>query len=184
MVCCPGSRAPLWFHTPPLPCTHTCLPVSRADFGFDDNERDKYLGGYIAAAFYMVGAPAALLFGYLSDTVNRRNLLFVAVLLGGWMAWHGRVLGCGSEGCCWLAQQGSEPLVSLFPNVVPLVLSSVLDKELMSSACAPAGEGPCIMTYFVTQYWQLLVLRLLTGISLGGGCPGPGGHTTLRRSGA
>lgn len=29
-----------------------------------------------------VGAPAALLFGYLSDSVNRRNLLFVAVLLG------------------------------------------------------------------------------------------------------
>jgi len=34
-----------------------------------------------------------------------------------------------------------------------------------------AGEGPCILTYFVTKYWQLLVLRLLTGISLGGtGC--------------
>ena len=53
-----------------------------ADFGFDDEQRDKYLGGYIAAAFYIVGAPAALLFGYLSDTVNRRNLLFAAVLLG------------------------------------------------------------------------------------------------------
>ena len=24
------------------------------------------------------------------------------------------------------------------------------------------------MTYFVTSYWQLLLLRLLTGISLGG----------------
>jgi MFS family permease len=58
-------------------------PVT-ADFGFNDEQRDKYLGGYIAAAFYMVGAPAALLFGYLSDTVNRRNLLFVAVLLGEW----------------------------------------------------------------------------------------------------
>ncbi|GAB4817048.1 hypothetical protein N2152v2_004094 [Parachlorella kessleri] len=90
------------------------LTAIARDFGFNDEQRDKYLGGYIAAAFYIVGAPAALLFGYLSDTVNRRNLLFAAVLL---------------------------------------------------------GEGPCIMTYFVTRYWQLLVLRLLTGISLGGTFP-------------
>ena len=55
-----------------------------------------------------------MLFGYLSDTVNRRNLLFAAVLL---------------------------------------------------------GEGPCILTYFVTNFWQLFVLRLLTGISLGGTFP-------------
>jgi predicted MFS family arabinose efflux permease len=90
------------------------LTAIAQDFGFNDDERDKYLGGYIAAAFYMVGAPAALLFGYLSDTVNRRNLLFYAVIL---------------------------------------------------------GEGPCILTYFVTKYWQLLVLRLMTGISLGGTLP-------------
>ena len=83
-------------------------------FGFDEQERDKYLGGYVAAGFYIVGAPAALLFGYLSDTVNRRNLLFIAVIL---------------------------------------------------------GEGPCILTYFVTEFWQLFVLRLLTGISLGGTLP-------------
>lgn len=76
------------------------LTAIAQDFGFDDAQRDKYLGGYIAAAFYMVGAPAALLFGYLSDTSNRRNLLFAAVLL---------------------------------------------------------GEGPCILTFFVTRYWQLLV---------------------------
>lgn len=31
-----------------------------------------------------------------------------------------------------------------------------------------AGEAPCIMTYFVRNYWELLFLRLLTGISLGG----------------
>ena len=92
----------------------TPLLLLKPGFNFDDQERDKYLGGYVAAGFYLVGAPAALLFGYLSDTVNRRNLLFAAVIL---------------------------------------------------------GEGPCILTYFVTQFWQLLVLRLLTGISLGGTLP-------------
>ena len=34
-----------------------------------------------------------------------------------------------------------------------------------------AGEAPCIATYWVRSYWQLLVLRLLTGISLGGILP-------------
>jgi MFS family permease len=30
------------------------------------------------------------------------------------------------------------------------------------------GEVPCLLTYWVTQYWQLLLLRCLTGISIGG----------------
>jgi len=42
----------------------------------------RYLGGYVAAAFFAVGAPAALLIGYLCDKMNRRNLLFAVVLLG------------------------------------------------------------------------------------------------------
>lgn len=32
----------------------------------------------------------------------------------------------------------------------------------------PAGEAPCMLTIFVTNYWQLFTLRLLTGIALGG----------------
>ena len=34
-----------------------------------------------------------------------------------------------------------------------------------------AGEGPCLLTYLVTQYWQLFLLRALTGISIGGCLP-------------
>ena len=34
-----------------------------------------------------------------------------------------------------------------------------------------AGEGPCLATFFVKRYWQLLVLRILTGISVGGTFP-------------
>lgn len=90
------------------------LTAIATDFGFDERQRDRFLGGYIAAAFYMVGAPAALLFGYLSDKYNRKWLLFSAVLL---------------------------------------------------------GEAPCILTVFVTNYWQLFTLRLLTGIALGGALP-------------
>ena len=41
------------------------------------------------------------------------------------------------------------------------------------------GEGPCMLTIFVTNYWQLFTLRLLTGIALGG-APG-GGVPLLRR---
>jgi hypothetical protein len=60
------------------------LTAIAQDFGFDDHQRDRMLGGAIAAAFYMVGAPAALLFGWLSDRVNRKRLLFAAVVLGKW----------------------------------------------------------------------------------------------------
>jgi len=42
----------------------------------------RYLGGYIAAAFFGMGAPSALVIGLLADRVNRRNLLFAIVLLG------------------------------------------------------------------------------------------------------
>ena len=34
-----------------------------------------------------------------------------------------------------------------------------------------AGEGPCLLTYFVTSYWWLFLLRSLTGISIGGCLP-------------
>lgn len=90
------------------------LTAVARDFNFTDAQRDKYLGGVISAAFFLLGAPAALLIGYLSDTMNRAKLLFWVVLL---------------------------------------------------------GEGPCLLTYFVTSYWQLFVLRALTGISIGGCLP-------------
>ena len=56
--------------------------ICNVAFGFSEDERDRYLGGYIAAAFYLFGAPAAILFGYLSHTVSRRALFLLAVLLG------------------------------------------------------------------------------------------------------
>ncbi|CAK0784876.1 hypothetical protein CVIRNUC_008081 [Coccomyxa viridis] len=90
------------------------LTLIAKEFGFNEEEKTKYLGGYIAAAFFAIGAPAALFIGYLCDKMNRRNLLFAVVLL---------------------------------------------------------GEGPCLATYFVRRYWQLVLLRVLTGISVGGAFP-------------
>lgn len=58
------------------------LTAVAEDFGFADAQRDKYLGGVISAAFFLLGAPAALLIGYLSDTMNRAKLLFWVVVLG------------------------------------------------------------------------------------------------------
>ena len=52
------------------------------DFGFDAAERDQYLGGYISGAFFLLGAPAALVIGYLSDVTKRTHLLFWVVILG------------------------------------------------------------------------------------------------------
>jgi len=33
------------------------------------------------------------------------------------------------------------------------------------------GEVSCLATYFVSNYWQLLICRILTGISIGGATP-------------
>jgi MFS family permease len=35
-------------------------------------------------------------------------------------------------------------------------------------ACVILGEAPCLATYLVTKYWQLLATRALTGIAVGG----------------
>eukprot|EP00937_MAST-01D_sp_MAST-1D-sp2_P002539 g2539.t1 len=87
------------------------------EFGFDEQQRDKMLGGDIAVAFFMVGGVASLGVGYLTDRpdlTSRRDLYALVVLL---------------------------------------------------------GEGATVLTYFVTAYWQLVVLRALTGLSVGGALP-------------
>ena len=52
------------------------LTAIAKDFGFNDEERDRKLGGEIALGFFILGAPVALLAGYLTDltkvTVPRR----------------------------------------------------------------------------------------------------------------
>ena len=58
------------------------LTAVARDFGFNDDQRDKYLGGFVSAAFFLLGAPAALVVGYLSDAMNRARLLFWVVILG------------------------------------------------------------------------------------------------------
>eukprot|EP00798_Chlamydomonas_sp_ICE-L_P009776 gene9778-7658_t len=83
-------------------------------FGFDEQEKDRYLGGYISAGFFAIGAPAALLMGFLSDRWNRKNLLVAVVII---------------------------------------------------------GEMPCLCTYWVQTYAQFFVLRMMTGIAVGGCFP-------------
>lgn len=44
-----------------LSCRVLQLSAAAAYFGLDDVQKDTYLGGYLMAAFFLVGAPAALL---------------------------------------------------------------------------------------------------------------------------
>ncbi|KAL7534069.1 hypothetical protein ACHAXR_005618 [Thalassiosira sp. AJA248-18] len=53
------------------------------EFQFDDIERDKKLGKYIAIAFFMVGVPASFIVGCLADVMEKRSLLFLCVILVG-----------------------------------------------------------------------------------------------------
>jgi Major Facilitator Superfamily len=52
------------------------------EFGFDDDERDRKLGGQIAVAFFLVGAPVSFLVGWLADS-HQRAPLFAAIVFFG-----------------------------------------------------------------------------------------------------
>uniref|UniRef100_A0A383W382 Major facilitator superfamily (MFS) profile domain-containing protein n=1 Tax=Tetradesmus obliquus TaxID=3088 RepID=A0A383W382_TETOB len=90
------------------------LSAAAAYFGLNDQQKDTILGGYLMAAFFLIGAPSALLCGYLADTHNRVLMLAAIIII---------------------------------------------------------GEAPCLCTYWVTELWQFFVLRMLTGIAVGGCFP-------------
>jgi hypothetical protein len=52
------------------------------DFGLDAVERDKKLGGDISLAFFLLGAPASFLVGFLADTFDRSVVFALTVVIG------------------------------------------------------------------------------------------------------
>jgi MFS family permease len=58
------------------------LSAIAASFGFNDEERDRKLGGDIALAFFVLGAPASFVIGSLADHYNR-VILFTLTVIGG-----------------------------------------------------------------------------------------------------
>jgi predicted MFS family arabinose efflux permease len=58
------------------------LSAAAAEFGLDDAQKDAVLGGGLMACFFLVGAPAALIVGYMADRVRRVRLLFAVVAIG------------------------------------------------------------------------------------------------------
>ena len=58
------------------------LTAIAREFKFSDAERDAKLGGNISFGFFVLGAPAALLVGYLTDSFNRCKLFGCVVILG------------------------------------------------------------------------------------------------------
>lgn len=58
------------------------LTAIAKEFNFNDEQRDKKLGGEIALAFFVLGAPASYLVGSLGDTYNRTKLFAATVCIG------------------------------------------------------------------------------------------------------
>lgn len=52
------------------------------EFDMDNDERDRKLGGDIALAFFLLGAPASLIVGFFADTHDRRKLFGCTVFVG------------------------------------------------------------------------------------------------------
>lgn len=58
------------------------LTVIAEEYNWDEDKRDKYLGGYISIGFFAVGGIVALFIGYLSDTINRKWVFVITVAIG------------------------------------------------------------------------------------------------------
>jgi hypothetical protein len=84
------------------------------EFGMSPQERDEKLGGGIALAFFLIGAPAALAIGWYADALPRKGM-FCAVLF--------------------------------------------------------LGQAPALLTLWAASYWELFVLRALTGVAIAGVLP-------------
>lgn len=58
------------------------LTAMAREFNFNDQQRDTKLGGDIALAFFVLGAPASFVIGCLGDSWNRTRLFAITVGIG------------------------------------------------------------------------------------------------------
>lgn len=85
-------------------------------FGFDDDERDRKLGGDIALAFFLLGAPASFVIGFLADFCDRTQLFAATVFAGEgacmatyWTTTYGQLYAC--RAITGLSVGGALPLI-------------------------------------------------------------------------
>ncbi len=58
------------------------LTAMAEEFGFDEEERDRKLGGDISLAFFLLGAPASMVIGCLTDSSDRSVVFAWTVFIG------------------------------------------------------------------------------------------------------
>jgi MFS family permease len=113
------------------------------DFGLGEGERDLYLGGYMASAFFLVGAPSSVVIGTIADQSSRKRLVLGLVALAA------------------LATGGS----ALASSIGELLLWRVV------LGCAVGGIGPVVYSMFGDLYLpaERSAVAGGAGIALGGG---------------
>lgn len=58
------------------------LTLIATEFNMTDEEKDLYLGGYLSIGFFISGGFSAILAGCLADSVDRKKLFSVVVIVG------------------------------------------------------------------------------------------------------
>jgi predicted MFS family arabinose efflux permease len=58
------------------------LTLIASEYNFTEDERDRFLGGYISIGFFAVGGIISMIVGYLADTVNRKWVFVITVAIG------------------------------------------------------------------------------------------------------
>ena len=110
-------------------------------FDFTDKQRDTKLGGEISLSLFLVGAPVSLVVGFQAVHITHTHTHT-----------HTRT------------HKHTHTFFFLDPQ-------DRVNRKKLYSAVVLIGEVGCLATYFVTKYWQLFVLRALTGVALGGALP-------------
>ena len=129
------------------------LSAIAADLGMTEAERDKKLGGDIAVAFFVLGAPVALLVGALTDTFNRRNLFVAVVVLGeapclatAWVRSYGALFA--TRMLTGISIGGSLPLLySLVGDLVPPSRRSAVSAGIGIAQGAGVALGQVLAGY-------------------------------------
>ena len=87
--CCMGKDNPLLALcltaaclSAPLNGLSPSLSLVAHEYGFNEHERDIYLGGYVALSTMLGQTLGSLAAGFVVDFLNRRDLLLVAMLVG------------------------------------------------------------------------------------------------------
>lgn len=138
------------------------LSAIAREFDFDDEEKDRKLGGDISLAFFLLGAPASVFIGCLADTAERPFVFACTVLIGEgacfasfWIKSYGALYIC--RAITGFAVGGALPLIySILGDLFAAKDRHVVTAVVSFGVGAGIAVGQAIAGYIGPRYgWRM-----------------------------